>query len=425
VADLNLDIWRMQAQGDVNGLLNLLHYPTPDVRRRAIMALRTMGATGAIPALQTALITEKDTPLRALLLAALDDLLKLTLDNDDKEALERQHKIANWIAQLSSPNAEHVIRAAQNLADLQAKIAVETLVLVFRNPNLLPRVRLAAAEALLKLESAPVEVTLLAALRNPDWRTRRNAAGVLGQLHADWAVEALAAALHDPQEVVRRTAYAALKRLDTPEARRATEMRPSLAIKLATATSELPVVRLTPDSSPTPEEQGSPPPPETKKTAAAQPVVETANTPAIEMQALQPEQPAADIPEAAASETAQAVLGQPVTESAEKPEAAPSETVKSPLEQAAPAPESTAEPLVLVPPAEANPPVLPPGGSADVPLLAPTLPPQPPTAAQPAADGAHADAGLLPIPDTTTSAEPPVADEDTQPVAPIVDEDVS
>jgi hypothetical protein len=76
---------------------------------------------------------------------------------------------------------------------------------------------------LIKLESAPVEVTLLAALRNPDWRIRRNATAVLGQLHADWAVHPLIAALRDEQEIVRRTAYAALKRIGTTEALQAIE----------------------------------------------------------------------------------------------------------------------------------------------------------------------------------------------------------
>src|SRR5882724_6047406 len=55
VADLNFDIWRMQAQGDVRGLINLLRHPSPEMRRRVATALRAVGATTAIPALQTAL----------------------------------------------------------------------------------------------------------------------------------------------------------------------------------------------------------------------------------------------------------------------------------------------------------------------------------------------------------------------------------
>ncbi len=223
MADFNFDIWRLQAQGDMQGLITLLRHANPDMRRRAATALRALGATSSIPALQAALVNEGDAEVRTVLVSALDYLFEQALDGENKQATDRQHKVVYWIAQLSSDKPEQIIRAAQNLADLKEKIAAEALVLIFRNRQHSARVRLAAAEALLKLESAPVEVTLLAALRHADWHTRRNAAGVLGQLHADWAVEALAGALRDPQEIVRRTAYAALRRIDTPESRRAME----------------------------------------------------------------------------------------------------------------------------------------------------------------------------------------------------------
>ena len=80
------------------------------------------------------------------------------------------------------------------------------------------RVRLAVAEALIKLQSAPAEITLLAALRNERWMIRRNAAAVLGQIQADWAVEPLIQSLRDPIEAVRRVARAALERIGTAEA---------------------------------------------------------------------------------------------------------------------------------------------------------------------------------------------------------------
>src|SRR5205085_1193591 len=86
VADLNFDIWRMQAQGDVHGLINLLRHASPDIRRRAATALRAVGATTAIPALQTALVTEADATVRTILVSALDDLFKQTQDGDNKEA---------------------------------------------------------------------------------------------------------------------------------------------------------------------------------------------------------------------------------------------------------------------------------------------------------------------------------------------------
>ncbi|MCD4684596.1 MAG: HEAT repeat domain-containing protein, partial [Anaerolineae bacterium] len=71
---------------------------------------------------------------------------------------------------------------------------------------------------LLKLQSAPAVVTLLGALRRDSWQVRRNAAAVLGQIQATWAVEPLAKALDDAHPVVRRTAAAALRRIGSADA---------------------------------------------------------------------------------------------------------------------------------------------------------------------------------------------------------------
>jgi len=222
VADSNFDIWRLQAQADIRGLIEAVKDGSPDIRKRAATALRALGATSAIPALQSLLVSEKDPALRTVLITTLDYLFQQEVDEDESTA-EHENRTVHLIAQLNNDSPEQVIRAAQNLAELKEKLAVESLVVVFHNRSLRADVRLAAAEALIQLESAPVEVTLLAALRHPDWHIRRNGAAVLGQLHADWAVSPLIAALRDEHEIVRRTAYAALKRIATPEALRAIE----------------------------------------------------------------------------------------------------------------------------------------------------------------------------------------------------------
>src|SRR5690606_8239132 len=90
----------------------------------------------------------------------------------------------DWVRQLSSPDAEVVIQAAQSLGDLGDQLATESLVIVFRNALLRDDVRLAAAQALLKLKSAPAVVTLLAGLVKDNWRIRHNSATVLGQVKA-------------------------------------------------------------------------------------------------------------------------------------------------------------------------------------------------------------------------------------------------
>jgi HEAT repeat protein len=207
LSDLRPNIWRLQAQFDTQGLIEALKNDDAGIRKRAAAALRTMGATEAIPTLQQILKTEQDADARHAITAALDHLLP-----------EQSEKVPALIAQLQSSQPEAVIYAARALGEIKDKTAVEALVLVFHNAQLSGRVRLAAAEALIKLESAPAVVTLLAALRSKDWRIRRNAAAVLGQLRADWAIDSLVSSLDDENETVSRTARAAIRRIGTPEA---------------------------------------------------------------------------------------------------------------------------------------------------------------------------------------------------------------
>lgn len=277
VADSNYDIWRLQAQSDSRGLIDALKSPSLEVRKRAATALRALGATSAIPALQAALVNENDHDVRTILISALDALFQQEVEDEGDQPPD-EHQVVRLIAQLNSLSAEQVIRAAQTLAELKEKIAAEALVMVFRNQNHSARVRLAAAEALIKLESAPVEVTLLAALRHRDWHIRRNAAAVLGQLHADWAVEPLTAALRDAQEIVRRTAYAALNRIDTPEARKAIEPPLITTTKPLVAPPVDPKAKTRP-LGPLPSLPVQPPPAASKPPEPTEPVAPATTTP--------------------------------------------------------------------------------------------------------------------------------------------------
>jgi HEAT repeat protein len=249
VSEFHPNIWRLQAQADIRGLMEAIKHTNPDVRKRAAAALRALGASSAIPGLQAALVKEHEPAVRATMIAALDSLFQQEVEDDSDSPEDQYNQVVRLIAQLNSINPERVIRAAQQLGELKEKIAAEALIMVFHNQEFPARVRLAAAEALLVMESAPVEVALLGAVRNADWRVRRNAAAVLGQLNADWAVEPLAVILRDENELVRRTAQAALQRIGTQEALLA------LAVNAAKTNPEpepppvVPVVEVTPPSS--------------------------------------------------------------------------------------------------------------------------------------------------------------------------------
>jgi hypothetical protein len=223
------NIWQMQSRGDVDGLIETLSHPEPAARKGAAAALRVLGAWQAVPALEAALMLERDWQSHAAIAAAIK-----YLDRDVHiEAMVKNRDVRGIIKMLNSPKPEDLLIACQALATIGDRQATESLVMVFRNPMLPNRARLAAAEALLKLESAPAVVTLLGALRRDDWQVRRNAAAVLGQLQATWAAEPLIKALDDPNPVVRRTAAAALRRIGTPEAVKAASAFETVQARLA------------------------------------------------------------------------------------------------------------------------------------------------------------------------------------------------
>jgi hypothetical protein len=214
VVDSRPNVWQLQSRHDKQGLVEALRHPDPEVRGRAAVALRTLGAVDAVPVLKDILRTETDEQARRNMTMALHMLDRRT----DVEGIVKEKDIDRLIGVLKSRNTDSVITAAQALGVLGNRLAVEPLVILFHNASTPPAVRLAAAEALLELKSAPAVVTLLGALRRDSWEVRRNAAAVLGQIQAVWAVAPLAAALDDPHPVVRRSAAVALKRIGTAEA---------------------------------------------------------------------------------------------------------------------------------------------------------------------------------------------------------------
>jgi hypothetical protein len=208
------NVWQLQSRRDVPGLIAALRYYDPEVRKRAAVALRMIDAKQAVSALKTVLRTEADELVRKNMLAALHVLDHQT----DVFNLIKGRDVHGLIAALKSRHPENVMAAAKALGELGDRQAVEPLIILFHQSTYPARVRLAAAEALLQLKSAPAVVTLLGALRRDSWEVRRNAAAVLGQIQATWAIDPLAEALRDQHPVVRRTAAAALRRIGTAEA---------------------------------------------------------------------------------------------------------------------------------------------------------------------------------------------------------------
>lgn len=223
--DFKPTIWRLQAHFNTQGLVEALQNDDPGIRKRAAAALRALGVYQSIPQLEAALEVEDDPETRSNIVSALATLRQEKERQESGQPLESLHakheptEAEKLIEQLkASRDADEIISIIQQLGTMGDKVAVEPLIILFNNASSPIKIRLEAAEALLKLESAPIEVTLLGALQSDDWQARRNAAAILGQLKATWAIDPLSRALNDKNNQVRRMSYAALKFIGTREA---------------------------------------------------------------------------------------------------------------------------------------------------------------------------------------------------------------
>jgi hypothetical protein len=329
VSDNRPNIWRLQALADVPGLIKALEYGDPDVRQRAAVALRALEAFEAIPAMRAALTKEDDPDARTLITSALVHLLEEQQEQaETTPAASPPDELTLLVEQLKSKDTNEIIHAAQALGALGDTLAVEPLVVLFNNMQMPANVRLAAAEALIELKSPPTVVTALVALRRPGSHLRRIAAAMLGHLEADWAVAPLAEVLHDENELVWRTARAALKHIGTPEALAALEAVPEPETALPTIATTpvhaVPSTAVTAEkaadstpASPTPEPESSSPTP-----ARAEKPAEVAS-PSAEMKADDHSQAAAtQLHEQAAS----ASEGKPPETAPPSPQPAPKAT---------------------------------------------------------------------------------------------------
>lgn len=273
VSQATPDIWVLQAKSDIDGLKQALKHPAADVRRRAATSLHILGAVSAVSALKAAFAKENDPEAKASIAIALDSLsgdtgelnidelvdqVQLTQQTQSPPSTEtpdqeptpapesppvaKKKPVTDLLKPLegllpeviiddrtiellailkNGTNKYEIIRAAHELGANNQKAAIEPLMKLFNDPTQPIQVRFAVADALIQLESATIEVSLLAALRSDDWQKRRNAAAILGQLKAEWALQPLMAATRDANPVVRRTAWAAIKHIDTAQTRKA------------------------------------------------------------------------------------------------------------------------------------------------------------------------------------------------------------
>jgi HEAT repeat protein len=213
------NIWQLQARGDIKGIIQALDAIDPQVRARAVMALGALNAAEALPKLKLLREREFNPTRRKLFDQTIAKLEGASRPPTGPLLPKTPPTFDELVQQVRPEHPEEAEKAIQELTKLKDRRAVEPLIMAFRNYAYPAKTRLACAEALLALESAPASVSLLGALRKPQSHIRRNAAAILGQLKADWAVIPLVTVMqNDPSNLVRKTAVAALRHIRTPEA---------------------------------------------------------------------------------------------------------------------------------------------------------------------------------------------------------------
>ena len=225
------NIWKLQADRDVAGLEEALQYDDVEIRKRAAAALRVIGTAAAIVVLERALIAEQNVQVREHIDVSLSYFSQGVLIQE----FIKTKNVSGLVEMLHSPRQQEVMQAIQALGDIGDRTATEGLVIVFRNALIHDDVRLAAAEALLKLENAPAVIALLGALQKDNWQSRHNAVIVLGQLKATWATKPLIEALNDAHSKVRKSAAWALRQINTNEATQALTEYQQLEKRMKTA----------------------------------------------------------------------------------------------------------------------------------------------------------------------------------------------
>lgn len=199
-----------------------------EVRLEAVAALDVLGDAGGVPLLIRALhdgdAGVRDEAARVLaelkagegaapLLAALESAPDPRIAAALLEALKPLRNVqALPAATVKLDHPEAAVRAAAIgvLGYLQAPQSVERLVLLSRQDEA-PAVRHAALRGLVHGEAALVAQAALAALRDPEWPIRAEAAAILGRLRHAAAAPALTGLLDfEPQWQVRERAVEAL-----------------------------------------------------------------------------------------------------------------------------------------------------------------------------------------------------------------------
>lgn len=219
-----MSLYELERNGDVQELIAVLRETDNQrVRRRAAELLGSFDDHDDRKDVVNALVTAAEDGDEGVSAAAIDALsslgpdaieeLVITLSGVDVDADAADWMKAKAFAKaLSADRPELRMAAANALGRLEATDAVDRLTAVFDDPD--PRVRARAARACGMIDDPRATTPLSALLSDPNGAVRREAAEALGIIASRQALQALLPLYEDDDERVRRVAVGAFGNFD-------------------------------------------------------------------------------------------------------------------------------------------------------------------------------------------------------------------
>ena len=218
-----MSLYQYERAGDVDGIIEALRTGSASVRERAAELLGEFDdhdrREEAVDALVAA-ATDDDEAVAAAAVDALDQLGGDALDQlvgtaagIEIDAAADWQKAKAFVAALESDRAELRMAAANALGRLDQSEAVPELTARFDDPD--PRVRARAARACGEIGDPRAAAGLEELLADPSVGVRRAAAAALGQIGGRRALGALLELYDDPDPRVRRIAVSGLGEFDS------------------------------------------------------------------------------------------------------------------------------------------------------------------------------------------------------------------
>ena len=218
-----MSLYQHARRGNVEELRDALGSDSPAVRKRAVEFLGELSAEheqATIDALLRAATSDDDPEVRGAAVDALDEIGQEAVEQLLADLTGGGREEAGWVTAkkfaraLKSDRPELRMAAANALARLDEPSTLPAIIDALEDED--PRVRLRACHACGSFAN-PRTVPALIERLDDEPRVRRAAANALGGIATDRALEPLIDLLDDPDESLRRIAAGALGKANNPQ----------------------------------------------------------------------------------------------------------------------------------------------------------------------------------------------------------------